>query len=100
MTRRLVSLPAPSILAISFLLIAILQPVAIGENQTNGDQTSGKERPSPTAGAKTQTSRNNPAASPLPRLCAACIRAHMEFLASDAMRGRGSGTADELLAAT
>src|SRR5438445_10463660 len=35
-----------------------------------------------------------------PRLCAACIRAHMEFLASDAMRGRGSGTADELLAAT
>ena len=33
-------------------------------------------------------------------MCAACIRAHMEFLASDAMRGRGSGTADELLAAT
>jgi aminopeptidase YwaD len=33
-------------------------------------------------------------------LCASCIKAHMEFLASDAMRGRGSGTADELLAAT
>jgi aminopeptidase YwaD len=36
----------------------------------------------------------------VPKLCAACILAHMEFLASDAMRGRGSGTADELLAAT
>jgi aminopeptidase YwaD len=34
------------------------------------------------------------------RVCAACIRAHMTFLASDALRGRGSGTPDELLAAT
>ena len=33
-------------------------------------------------------------------LCVACIRAHMEFLASDALRGRGSATADELVAAT
>jgi Zn-dependent M28 family amino/carboxypeptidase len=32
--------------------------------------------------------------------CATCIRAHMEFLASDALRGRGSGTHDELVAAT
>jgi aminopeptidase YwaD len=39
------------------------------------------------------------AAAPAPSLCAACIRAHMEFLASDALRGRGSGTADELVAA-
>jgi aminopeptidase YwaD len=39
-------------------------------------------------------------AAPAPSLCAACIRAHMEFLASDALRGRGSGTADELVAAT
>ena len=39
-------------------------------------------------------------AAPAPGLCAACIRAHMEFLASDALRGRGSGTADELVAAT
>ena len=39
--------------------------------------------------------------SPLPpRLCAACVRANMEFLASDALRGRGSATADELVAAT
>jgi aminopeptidase YwaD len=35
-----------------------------------------------------------------PNICSACIRAHMEFLASDALRGRGSGTADELVAAT
>jgi len=34
------------------------------------------------------------------RICALCIRAHEEFLASDALRGRGSGTHDELLAAT
>lgn len=33
-------------------------------------------------------------------VCRACIRAHMEFLASDALRGRGSGTHDELVAAT
>ena len=33
-------------------------------------------------------------------VCRACIRAHMEFLASDALRGRGSGTQDELVAAT
>jgi hypothetical protein len=36
----------------------------------------------------------------LPKLCPACIRAHEEFLASDAMNGRGSGTHDELVAAT
>jgi aminopeptidase YwaD len=35
-----------------------------------------------------------------PTVCAACIRAHEEFLASDAMQGRGSGTHDELVAAT
>lgn len=36
----------------------------------------------------------------LPKLCSACIRAHEEFLASDALNGRGSGTHDELVAAT
>lgn len=34
------------------------------------------------------------------KACGACIRAHEEFLASDAMQGRGSGTHDELVAAT
>src|SRR5262249_6533623 len=32
--------------------------------------------------------------------CGRCIRAEMNFLASDALRGRGSGTHDEFLAAT
>jgi peptidase M28-like protein len=40
------------------------------------------------------------AAASVAKVCGACIRADMEFLASDALRGRGSGTADELLAAT
>ena len=39
-------------------------------------------------------------ANPAPKVCAPCIRAHEEFLASDAMRGRGSGTHDELVTAT
>src|SRR5439155_18312477 len=34
------------------------------------------------------------------KVCARCIRAHMEFLAADALRGRGSGTPDELIAAS
>jgi aminopeptidase YwaD len=33
-------------------------------------------------------------------VCPSCIRGNMEFLASDALQGRGSGTHDELLAAT
>ena len=33
-------------------------------------------------------------------VCAPCVHAHMEFLASDALRGRGSGTRDEWVAAT
>ena len=38
--------------------------------------------------------------SPASTACAICIRAELSFLASDAMRGRGSGTPDELTAAT
>jgi len=46
-----------------------------------------------------------PISNPLPRtaspkLCSHCIHAHMEFLASDALRGRGSGTPEEWIAAT
>ena len=33
-------------------------------------------------------------------MCVRCIHAHMAFLASDALRGRGSATPDELVAAT
>jgi len=53
--------------------------------------------------AQVQPSPVHSTASPsakVPRLCALCIRAHEEFLASDAMQGRGSGTHDELVAAT
>src|SRR5438309_11464030 len=54
------------------------------------------------ADSKTQSATEHPAAAARPTLkvCAACIRAHMEFLASDALQGRGSGTHDELVAAT
>jgi len=54
------------------------------------------------ADSKTQSATEHPAAAARSTLkvCAVCIRAHMEFLASDAMQGRGSGTHDELIAAT
>jgi hypothetical protein len=38
-------------------------------------------------------------ASPEKRICIGCIRADMDFLASDELHGRGSGTRDEHLAA-
>src|SRR5438552_15904321 len=38
------------------------------------------------------------ASSPV-RVCAPCVHAHEEFLAADALNGRGSGTRDELIAA-
>ena len=41
-----------------------------------------------------------PGTEPPGAICVACIRAHEEFLASDALRGRGSATPDELTAAT
>ena len=37
---------------------------------------------------------------PPPKVCVDCIRAHENFLASDALQGRGSATHDELVAAT
>jgi len=50
------------------------------------------------AAAQGQTA---PAPAPAPHiaLCAACIRRHERYLASDALRGRGSATRDELTAA-
>ena len=80
-------LSARLILPISSLLM-ILAPSAASQNQ-----------PAKVAGTN-QASGRAATTIATPSLCAACIRAHMEFLASDAMRGRGSGTADELLAAT
>ncbi|MGA8152797.1 MAG: M28 family peptidase [Terriglobales bacterium] len=48
--------------------------------------------------AKVHSQANSSATRP--RVCGRCVRAHEEFLASDALQGRGSGTHDELVAAT
>jgi hypothetical protein len=40
------------------------------------------------------------ASKPASRITEASVRSHMEFLASDALNGRGSGTRDEWIAAT
>lgn len=40
-----------------------------------------------------------PAASAPPKVCAACVKANMEYLAGDELRGRACGTADENTAA-
>lgn len=51
------------------------------------------------AGVAMALAQSNPATNP-DVACKSCIEAHENFLASDAMHGRGSGTRDELLAAT
>src|ERR1700730_8029031 len=58
----------------------------------------GQTGPAPTQANKSQPGPPH-TAGPVPSLCAACVRAHMEFLASDALRGRGSGTAGGRVAA-
>jgi aminopeptidase YwaD len=79
--------------AFVFLLIPLLTTLSLA--------AVGQQQPTPAESPKTEPGAVRTHASPVPsRLCAACIRAHMEFLASDALRGRGSGTADELVAAT
>ena len=77
------------------LLLIFLSPAVLCQGQhTQGQQTQAEA-------GKTQAP-THPTATPLrvAKVCAACVRAHMEFLASDALRGRGSATADELIAAT
>src|SRR6185437_15821304 len=51
------------------------------------------------AGVVLALAQSNSATNP-DAACKSCIEAHENFLASDAMHGRGSGTSDELLAAT
>jgi aminopeptidase YwaD len=46
-----------------------------------------------------QTSQKKDDTSQQSRVCGPCIRSNMEYLASDAMRGRGSGSEDEHRAA-
>ena len=58
-----------------------------------------KQEPPNRAPNSDATSAFHPPAA-LAKVCPACVRANMNFLASDALRGRGSGTQDELVAAT
>ncbi|MGH9415002.1 MAG: hypothetical protein ACRD01_00075, partial [Terriglobales bacterium] len=50
-------------------------------------------------GLAAQTPATQAEASPN-AACRTCIQAHENFFASDALRGRGSGTQEELIAAT
>jgi len=72
---------------------------AEGNRAASAPPQSAGQQPAPLAPSVDAT----PSVRPRPantKLCAACIRANMDFLASDALRGRGSATADELVAAT
>ena len=74
------------------IMLLLPFPTSLGQSSPGSTKTQSET---------SQPGTQRPAVAPASvRLCAACIKAHMEFLASDAMRGRGSGTADELLAAT
>ena len=77
--------PLASPLSFAFFVLFLFPTAIVSQNQ-----------PAPSPAGK----RRAATAPSVPRPCPACIRAHMEFLASDALRGRGSGTADELIAAT
>src|ERR1700721_3172809 len=70
-------------LPIALSVLAFLVPTAVAQVAAT-----------PSAG------NSQPASVIAPKVCERCIRAHEEFLASDAMQGRGSGTHDELVAAT
>lgn len=78
MEKRLLPLP---------ILVALLALCPFGISQTAGSATSR---------AAVTGSRSAP---PPNLVCDVCIRAHEEFLASDAMQGRGSATHDEWVAA-
>ena len=89
------SLTAVVVFALTLGLGLSILSSATDLNQRASDQPSPKEANKPRSDTHHESSTR-----PVPSLCAACIRAHMEFLASDGLRGRGSGTADELIAAT
>jgi hypothetical protein len=57
-------------------------------------------RPSADPATPSVASRPPASTSPAGTITEQSIRAHLEFLASDALNGRGSGTRDEWLAAT
>jgi predicted secreted protein len=74
------------------LLVSLSLAAAQDSAEGTGTPVGAKKSATTTPGAKPTALRT--------KVCAACIHGHMEFLASDALRGRGSGTHDELVAAT
>jgi len=95
--------PAPSTLQkflIVFSLLALAAFAAVPRNHVAASPSQGAaQQPAPLAPNVDAT----PSVTPKPtntKICAACIRANMNFLASDALRGRGSATQDEFVAAT
>jgi aminopeptidase YwaD len=84
------TLPAMSRLSFLFLVIVVSIPLYAGP-QAKSTEAFKPRVPAAKEGLNGST---------IPKVCSVCIRGHMEFLASDALQGRGSGTHDELLTAT
>src|SRR5262252_11058803 len=89
MKERTIRLGLQHFLLALCLFVDIVSPARVAGNRTG---TSG-------SGHKGDVSQPESGRGTV-RVCVRCIRAHMDFLASDALRGRGSGTPDELVAAT
>ncbi|HTM31506.1 MAG TPA: M28 family peptidase [Vicinamibacterales bacterium] len=70
----------------SLVLLILLLSLAAAAEAKSAKKKSAKAAPNPLV--ETQ------------HACARCLRAHLDFLASDALRGRGSATPDETIAAT
>jgi hypothetical protein len=85
-----------------FLFAFCLLALALAHTTTGhaGNPAVSTQQPANPAPNFDATPSITPPSLPAKMVCAACIRANMNFLASDALRGRGSGTQDELLAAT
>ena len=77
------------LLTLCLLVVATLAPAQVSANPATTPSSGRAEEVSAPASERRTA-----------KVCARCIRAHMDFLASDALRGRGSGTPDELIAAT
>jgi len=83
-----------------FALAAVPAQTAAGRPEKPAHQTVATQQPVHPAPNFDVTPSITPPVAPAAKVCAACIRANMNFLASDALRGRGSATPDEFVAAT
>src|SRR4051812_11632191 len=84
-------------IVLALLLTPVVLPAQTSAPQNTATASKSQTKVQRRASRTSPTSTREPGAS---ELCGACIRAELGFLASDAMRGRGSGTHDEELAAT